>query len=343
MTASPRVDPNPYLDLLHQSLRDSGVTVLPITRRGLWREDFDILHLHWPERFVNRPGRWRAALGLAYLFAILGYARLRHRPVVWTAHNVQAHESDHPLLESFMWAVLTRAVAGTVHLSETAEAAAYAVHPALRKRMNVVVPHGDYRPRYPDPPDRRESRAALGLPVDVPLLGCIGAIRAYKGLDELVAAFAEMTSGDAQLLIAGPAFDATLVDRLRAAQSACDGRLRVEPAVIPETLIPHHVRALDVMVLAYTRVWNSGAALLSLSLDTPILAPSVPLFVELQQEVGPDWVTLYDDPLTGAHLDAALARARSHSVDARADLSGRAWPAAAAALGAFYSSLGSAA
>jgi beta-1,4-mannosyltransferase len=95
-------------------------------------------------------------------------------------------------------------------------------------------------------------------------------------------------------------------------------------------------------VLAYTRVWNSGAALLSLSLDTPILAPAVPLFVELQQEVGADWVMLYRHPLTGADLDAAVGRARSHPEGARPDLSRRAWPAAAAALGAFYSSLGAA-
>jgi len=62
-------------------------------------------------------------------------------------------------------------------------------------------------------------------------------------------------------------------------------------------------------VLNYQRVTNSGAALLALSLDRPVILPETPVFRELRDEVGGDWVFLFqDDPMPA--IDACLDRVR---------------------------------
>ena len=78
------------------------------------------------------------------------------------------------------------------------------------------------------------------------------------------------------------------------------------------------------MVLPYADMHNSGAALLALSLDRPILVPDNDVTAALAAEVGQDWVHRYDGPLRSADVQAALERLQRAS-SAGPDLSGRGW------------------
>src|SRR5262249_7231540 len=54
-------------------------------------------------------------------------------------------------------------------------------------------------------------------------------------------------------------------------------------------------------------IMNSGAAILALSARRPILGPNMGSLPELQQLVGADWVRLYEEGISHAHLAEALA------------------------------------
>jgi beta-1,4-mannosyltransferase len=92
----------------------------------------------------------------------------------------------------------------------------------------------------------------------------------------------------------------------------------------------HHAAA-DVVVLPYdTRsALNSGALLLALSLDTPVVVADSPINRELRRQVGADWVHLFDgDPAEALAVAKRVAHARRAG---RPDLDAFAWPAIAEA------------
>jgi glycosyltransferase involved in cell wall biosynthesis len=62
----------------------------------------------------------------------------------------------------------------------------------------------------------------------------------------------------------------------------------------------------DAIVMPYRDILNSGSALHALSRFRPFIAPRLGSLVELQQQVGSDWVWLYDGDLTPETLAAAL-------------------------------------
>src|SRR3546814_7963709 len=58
----------------------------------------------------------------------------------------------------------------------------------------------------------------------------------------------------------------------------------------------------DAVVLPYRDIVNSGSALLALSRFRPVIAPRLGSLIELQGQVGEDWLWLYDGPLTGERM-----------------------------------------
>jgi hypothetical protein len=68
------------------------------------------------------------------------------------------------------------------------------------------------------------------------------------------------------------------------------------------------------VVLPYRDILNSGAALLALSFDVPVLVPKKGALGELQETIGQQWVRLYEDDLSQGDLQLGLAwAAKPHS------------------------------
>ena len=66
------------------------------------------------------------------------------------------------------------------------------------------------------------------------------------------------------------------------------------------------LNAADLVVLPYREVLNSGAALLALSFNKPVLTSDAGALPELREQVGAAWVELYPESLTADVLDTAL-------------------------------------
>lgn len=294
---------NPYLVLLVRSLPDE-VESLFFSWRTAVLGRYDVLHVHWPEHLLGAGGARGLARRAAFA-AVLVRVRLTRRGVVRTLHNIRPHEGrggiDAILLRGFD-AVTT----GTVVLQPSP------VPPP--GRFVVQIPHGHYRPWFAGLPSATRVEGRLLF---------FGQIRGYKGVPELLEAFAAVGAG-ASLVVCGQPQDGALARDLTD-RAARDPRVSLRLGHVADADLSVEVGRAQLVVLPYKEMHNSGAVLLALSLDRPVLVPRSGHSRALAQEVGAGWVLEYDGPLTAEVLRSALAQARSAVRSERPDLDGREW------------------
>jgi len=287
-----RLGTNPYCELLDEHVEKLGVEVIE-GRSGLrwllaFRRRVDVLHFHWPEWHFRRRSV-ASAIGFG---ARLLAARLLGYRIVWTVHNVLPHE-DAGWSDRFVRAVLARLGTVVVHC----RAARGALGRAGRRAF--VVPHGSYVGRYPNGIGCRAARARLRLEPEARVLLAFGQVRAYKGLGELMQAFAGLPAPLARLVVAGELRPGA---RLPA---VADPRIRLFLGRVPDAEVQVFLNAADLVVLPYRRVLTSGAAMLAFSFGRGIVAPRLGCLAELERSGA---ALLYDPEDPGA-LATALARA----------------------------------
>lgn len=269
------------------------------------RGDYDVLHVHWPE-FLLRSKKARVRLGKRQAMrATLLLTRARRIPIVRTVHNLHPHESGGRAERRLLDAV-DKQTEVFIRLNPTTE-----LEPWM---TGVTILHGHYRDRFAHHP-RVASEPGLIL--------YFGIIRPYKNVDKLIEVFTERNRPGTRLRIVGSP-SPELRERISGLAEAHDSVL-ARLAFVDDADLVAEIGAASLVVLPYAEMHNSGAALVALSLDRPILVPRTPSNSALAAEVGSEWVIQYDGELTGTILDAALAAVATIDDDARPTLEGRDW------------------
>ena len=312
---------NPYNALLAESIQRAGGEVQEFSVRALLTGHWDIWHLHWPEHSFHQTGVLRAAKALLRRCLTILIARATRTRIVWTVHNAQPHKLPFPRMYRALRRVLVLALGGWISLSDEARDEAVRAIPQLARRPSWVIPHGDYRSCYPPPPPREQARRELGIEPEVRVLLFFGLIRGYKNVPQLVRTFLASDDPDLRLIIAGKPVGST-GEELQALAGS-DGRIRLDMEFIPAERLPSYFGSADLTVLPFQRILNSGSALLSLSLDTPVLVPALGSMRQLADWVGTPWVHLFEGQLDAGDLSDALAAATA--AQGRAPLEAFAW------------------
>jgi beta-1,4-mannosyltransferase len=296
------IDPaNPYTASLYSEMgaqvrADEYAPAKLVHRYAIW-------HIHWPESLLNIRRPALAAFKLRVFLAMIDLVRLRGGRIVWTVHNLKAHDALHPRLEAGFWRQFIPRVDGVISLSKTGLAMARERFPRLRQLPAAVIPHGHYREQYPK--CETDARATLGLPANARTILFFGELRAYKNADALVRAFREVRSTNARLLIAGRANNAPLAAAVER-EAAADPRVRLELNFIPREQVAKYFKAADLVVLPYRHILNSGAALLALSFNRPVLVPDLGSMGDLREDFGPEWVRTFGGDIDAHTLEQAL-------------------------------------
>jgi glycosyltransferase involved in cell wall biosynthesis len=301
---------NPFARLYAGALRDEGAVVDEFRVASLFRDRYDIVHVHWPEWVLDARSRRRA---VTFLTA-LAWQRRRGARVVWTVHNLAHHERAATAsstgtarwLSDQLWNRFFDLVDGYFSLTESGVAAVRDAFPALRLTPAFVVPHGHYRDVYPNVVTQAEARAHLGIARQARVCLFFGQVRPYKGVLDLVRAFRRVDRPDAVLVVAGrPVSEELGREVVDAAKD--DERVHVNLGLVPVDEVQHYLNAADVVALPYAETFNSGAALLALSFDRPVVAPASGSFPDLARQVGGAWIATYDGPLNEDVVRNALA------------------------------------
>lgn len=300
----PRLGPNPYLRLLAESLERESVIPRLFTWWTAFFAKYDVVHLHWPDFLLRARTPVRGRLRSALVRLLLLRWRLTKTPLVRTTHNQRPHDA----LPQFQWGTLAAIDRQTAHWIKLAKA-----NPTPPGATTTLIRHGHYRD------------IATGVAPREPIEGRIalfGALRAYKGIDELLRAFKDTAEPILSLKVAGKPQDAATERGIRLASHG-DGRILLDLRFLPDDELLQEIRDAELVVLPYGGENNSGAAILALSFDCPVLVPRSELAEELAEEVDAGWVFVYDGPLTGDILAAAWREARE--TRGHPDLSQRDW------------------
>jgi glycosyltransferase involved in cell wall biosynthesis len=318
---------NPYQDLLYGEMQRLGVAasyvgeltsihtlnllLMPLEVAARRLAGARVLHVHWVFTFAL-PGaqrfavmRWAAQI---WFLVLLRVCRLIGVHLVWTAHNVLPHERVFGDDVSARRALVRASDLVLAHSQSTLDelAALDAV-----ARRNAIIRHGPFGSKRFTELSRTPGSG--GGPRQFLFFGFV---REYKGVDDLLAAFAALPEDvAAHLTIAGRCDDPDLRSHLRelARRGRPDVLLRLEH--VPADEVSHLVAAADVVVLPFRRASTSGSAMLALSYGRPLIVPNLTAFAELPDQA----IVRYDGGVTA--LTAALVRLAHTDSDTLAAMS----------------------
>lgn len=321
------VGANPFVRMLLESYGDN-VTLIHFSWWSAFSGSYDILHLHWPERVMRGSGGIKKHIKPLLFLALIIRNKVRNVPMLWTVHNDEPHEPGSSL-DAAVFAKWVKSVTHKVYLSEWA-----ASHDAFPPEHSSVILHGHYRPilHHEYRPDETSGS------FDGRLL-FFGFLRPYKGIESLIDAFGAMDSrlrgSDATLRIVGKAVSPMYGAALRA-QASPWSTIEVEDKFLADRALEDEITAADLVVLPYSKMYNSGAVLLALSIGRPVLVPESPTMKEIQAEIGDNWLRTFAGPLSSNQLAKEITWLSARGPVQRPAFIGREWPAIGAAYNALF-------
>jgi beta-1,4-mannosyltransferase len=274
-----------------------------------WRQAligrFDVVHVHWPEHFVPAGSGVRARASRSLARVVIHRARRRKVPVVRTLHNITPHRGSSTTGGENLRKTIDRLTRTEIHLVSG--------DPNITGGETRLIPHGSYREPYADyVTEKAEAGRVLHF----------GRLEGYKGVPGLLEA--TLHSRVAQLRVVGQPADEQVTAAVVSAAER-DNRISYTFDFVPDEDLALEISRASLCVFPYRELHSSGAILVALSMSRPILVPRTSTTEELEREVGPQWVRIYD-ALDSTELDAAVDwAAEAQGSGSRPDMSDRTW------------------
>lgn len=270
---------------------------------------YDILHIHWPEAFVRGSSSIRTVIKCMLAQMLLLRVLIFRTPVVRTVHNMVPHESLTPL-QNWLLTLFDRVTTIRVYMTKSSKQEA-------NDPSGLVIRHGHYRDWFPD------TSQTSGKEQSAPEVLFFGAVRPYKGVEDLIMAFSEIRNR-AHLTIAGKPTTKEYGDSIRKLASAvpnCSLNLNY----ISDSDLWSLLAATTLVALPFRSVTNSGSMLLALSANVPVLTSESSLAEETRDEYGPLWIRIFPGNLDAYSLEQAIDWAQSLTSRPRLNMSDRDW------------------
>jgi len=327
----PYDDANPYQDLLYGEMcrRGAQVSYIGLLTRSytlnLLLQPFELvirrltgarlLHLHWVYDFgLIGSSRFPSLRLIAQVwFAVwLWMVRALGIRLVWTAHNAVPSS---PVFADDLRARRQLVAACDLVLVHSQSTLAQLAELGIVPRKSVVIPHGPYAVTVS--PD---SLRTPGVDPGPRRVLFFGKIRPYKGVEDLLAAFAELPPYlDVRLIVAGECSDLSVRAMISEFVRQSAGRVTTRLEHIPDDELSLLLGDADVVVLPFRRITTSGSAMLALSHGRPLIVPDLPGLGHLPRGA----VTRYDGTVSG--LVDALADVASSEAAVLSKMSAHAY------------------
>ncbi|WP_235436347.1 glycosyltransferase [Arthrobacter sp. RIT-PI-e] len=165
-------------------------------------------------------------------------------------------------------------------------------------KPTVLIPHGHYIKTLP------------GSEVE-PIPGRIvyfGRIEPYKNVDGLIEQYKKARRA-MSLSVVGKA--SALMQESLMMKAKGNSSIVFKFGFVSDQEMVDEISQGEVVVLPYKEMHNSGVLLVALSLGKPALVPRTAANVALSEEVGQQWLTLFDDELQPSDIDRALQHAQN--------------------------------
>src|SRR3954465_4210725 len=83
---------NPYNSQLYRKIESIGHSVFEYSHKRALLEKFDVVHVHWPDGYIDQPNWVKAIQRAALLVLMMLVAKAKGARLVWTAHNLKPHD-----------------------------------------------------------------------------------------------------------------------------------------------------------------------------------------------------------------------------------------------------------
>ncbi|WP_303312758.1 glycosyltransferase [Hymenobacter sp. BT730] len=220
---------------------------------------------------------WLPFMGPALGFIARRIRRNRHTRIVAITDNVIPHEKrpgDRPLTRYFLSAchgfvTMSRAVLADLRLLHFKQPARYQPHPL----------YDNFGPLK----SKTDALRALGLDDQFGYLLFFGFIRAYKGLDILLEAFADerLARLPVKLIVAGEFYEDAAPYEVLIQKYHLESRLVRATDFIPNEKVVYYFCAADMVVQPYKNATQSGVSQIAYHFERPMLVTDVGGLAEL--------------------------------------------------------------
>ena len=214
-----------------------------------------------------------------------GLRLLRSTPVVWTVHNMLAHDSSlntashRRLIQRFV-----DVCDGLMFLSRKSVELfqeEYSVSEGTRFECTRI---GHFADSYPNRLSCEEARKRLQIDHDSRVALLFGRLHAYKGVEGLISGFCSAATQRDILVIAGKPSSQLYGERLtslvRNGASSTRGRILMEMGAIDESEVQTYYNAADFAILPFEKILNSASFMLAKTFGCPVVAPEIGSLVD---------------------------------------------------------------
>lgn len=295
---------NPYNYLLYTGMK--GVDVSEFSFGKALRFNYDIIHIHWPEWYLNSNYLIKAVSYSFLLITVLLLAKFMGKKVIWTVHNLKPHEIKYKLLSKIYWCVYPRLVDGIISLSHANEAIAVKYHSIKNSVFKTIIYHGLYTDIYSNSVKRDEARKLLNIDKEDKVCLFLGQVKKYKNVNELVKVFTSLNSINTYTLIIAGKFESEEYYREILELVGQNKNVVLYNKFISDDDLQVYFNAADLSVLPFKDIFNSGSALLSLTFNTPVLLPESDNFLEYGRLIKEPKIYTYKESLTPEKIMKAI-------------------------------------
>ena len=215
------------------------------------------------------------------LGTIAQLARRQGIQVVSILDNVIPHEPH--FWDKWLIRYFIRSVDRFVAMSESVRQDCLKFLPRDKQNCVKLSPHPLYD-NFGEAVEKRKAREELGLPGDKTILLFFGFIRDYKGLDELMRAYAEAietkderqkTKDKLLLVVAGEFYNNGEQYKLLEQELGLEGTIAWHTDFIPDERVRLYFSAADMIVQPYKTATQSGVTQIAYHFERPMLVTNV--------------------------------------------------------------------
>lgn len=308
---------NPYNYILYSNIEKKGYKVHEFmftprcVLRALLFQNYKILHIHWPSSILSYSNHFKASLRLILFRLFINTIKLFNKKVIWTVHNLEAHESKNAALQKKMYSFLYKKADGFISLNRDGLKIIKEKAASAGRQKFCYIPHPHYRGYYPNETSMEAARKQLSVPAGKFVILFIGQIRTYKNVTGLIRAFKELDLENKYLLIAGGVHPEVRDQLFKEAEGLDEFQLNEK--FLPDSELQVYLNASDLVVTPYSNIFNSGSVFLNLSFNKPTLAPALGIFPELREVAGPQYIKLFSGKLDSGQLLKSVVEVEAES------------------------------
>lgn len=245
----------------------------------------NIIHSHWETNIYGSKYILVSLIRMAWRFPALILFRMQGFKILWTMHNLKAHDYPHPWIDKIgkriMWKLANKIIIQEKLVAEK--------ETKTRKTSKIIcIPQGNYVGVYGPmwEGNRIDLRLVYGLREEEVVLLALGSIRPYKELPPLIEVVNKIYNEGykIKLIIMGKLSE-DYRDIVESKTTGLNSVLLI-PRFVEDSKIPEVLALADYTIFYYDESSLSSAAMImSLSYGTPVITRDVPASGMIRENV----------------------------------------------------------